>query len=234
MRAHNFVDLTGQRFDRLLVLGFDHKDATRTLWWRCLCDCGKVALVRGYCLRGEVTRSCGCLKVAVAKERLTKHGHAANRKQSKEYSAWCDARHRIDNPNNNRYDRYSDKKMCAGLRNGFDGFLAVLGLCPDKSLSLHRIDNKGHYSCGACAECRANGWLMNCKWATEEEQQNNKSNNRFITFNGVTMTVANWARHLGIDRTYIYGRLYGGWTGEQVISYFSVDERRKSVTLIAS
>ena len=54
-------DLTGQKFDRLLVLEFYdiYKKGSR---WKCLCDCGKECLVQGASLTAHRTRSCGCLK----------------------------------------------------------------------------------------------------------------------------------------------------------------------------
>ena len=43
------IDLTGQKFNRLLVLGRDDtkKDKSRQAWWKCRCDCGKEISVRG-------------------------------------------------------------------------------------------------------------------------------------------------------------------------------------------
>lgn len=206
------------------------------MWWKCLCDCGKIKIVRGSSLRGEVIRSCGCLRNEANTKRLWKHGQAGIyqkgkgciRKQTKEYNAWCDAKHRIDNPKNKRYEKYKDKKMCAGFRSGFNIFWAIVGPCPDKSLSLHRIDNEGHYSCGQCDECKANGWPMNCKWGTDQEQANAKSTNRYLTFNGKTQTIAQWAREWNTQASYIYTRLYRGWTDEQIFSYFSVDGKQST------
>ena len=54
------IDLTGQKFNRLLVLERDtKKDKSRQAWWKCRCDCGKEISVRGYCLRNGNTQSCG-------------------------------------------------------------------------------------------------------------------------------------------------------------------------------
>lgn len=95
-------------------------------------------------------------------------------------------------------------------------------------MSLHRIQNEGHYSCGHCEECKANGWPANCKWGTRLEQANGTSRNRRLTFNGKTMTVAEWARELGVQATWIYTRLYRGWTPEEVLSFFSVDSGKST------
>lgn len=58
-------DLTGQRFGRLTVLGFDkwldHGNGHRDRMWRCKCDCGNEVIVNHRYLRFGDTESCGCL-----------------------------------------------------------------------------------------------------------------------------------------------------------------------------
>jgi len=53
------IDLTGQRFGRLVVLEFDHVEKEKSCW-KCLCNCGKEIIVRGNCLKTGHTKSCGC------------------------------------------------------------------------------------------------------------------------------------------------------------------------------
>lgn len=54
------IDLTGQRFGRLVVLCEDHSHGK--LMWRCRCDCGNEVLALSGNLRKEYggTKSCGC------------------------------------------------------------------------------------------------------------------------------------------------------------------------------
>ncbi len=54
------VDLTGQRYGHLTVLGPAENIGTRTAW-RCLCDCGQEAVIKTHHLRCGHTKSCGCL-----------------------------------------------------------------------------------------------------------------------------------------------------------------------------
>lgn len=52
----NFIDLTGQKFGKLICLKRENKK------WLCICDCGNKKYV-GYCeLTRQQTRSCGCLR----------------------------------------------------------------------------------------------------------------------------------------------------------------------------
>lgn len=61
------LELTGQRFGSLTVLGPADNIGIRTAW-RCQCDCGRVVDVRTRGLRGGYTKSCGCLKPDTAPE----------------------------------------------------------------------------------------------------------------------------------------------------------------------
>lgn len=53
-------------------------------------------------------------------------------------------------------------------------------------LSIDRIDNSKGYS------------SSNCRWVTLKEQQNNRTNNHYITYNGKTQTLAQWCEELGL------------------------------------
>ena len=53
------IDLTGQQYGHLTVLGPSDNIGTRTAW-RCRCDCGWESKVKTYHLRSGHTKSCGC------------------------------------------------------------------------------------------------------------------------------------------------------------------------------
>ena len=55
------VDLTGERYGKLVVLELDHVEKSRR-YWKCQCECGNTAVVREGNLRHGITKSCGCLK----------------------------------------------------------------------------------------------------------------------------------------------------------------------------
>ncbi len=55
-----FMDLTGQRFGRLLVLHRASNPKPKVVVWSCQCDCGAICVVRTATLRNGMTRSCGC------------------------------------------------------------------------------------------------------------------------------------------------------------------------------
>lgn len=74
-------------------------------------------------------------------------------------------------------------------------------------LTIERIDVNGDY----CPE--------NCKWATKSEQSNNKRNNKMITYEGETKTLADWAREIGIPYRTLLSRISRyGWSIERAFT----------------
>jgi|GEM_PF-464541 len=68
-----FVDITGERFGRLVAVEVDHKEYDNSgnteYYWLCDCDCGGTAVVSGTVLRRGDTKSCGCLQAEKSAER---------------------------------------------------------------------------------------------------------------------------------------------------------------------
>jgi len=56
------IDLTGQRFGRLIVIKRDGSDKFGKAMWLCQCDCGNQKTINGSSLRRGLTVSCGCKK----------------------------------------------------------------------------------------------------------------------------------------------------------------------------
>jgi hypothetical protein len=57
-----FIDLTGQRFGRLVVVSRVENGARRDARWLVKCDCGTEKVASGTNLRKGVVQSCGCLR----------------------------------------------------------------------------------------------------------------------------------------------------------------------------
>lgn len=54
------IDLTGQKFEKLIVIERVGNNNRGDAMWRCRCDCGKETITRGSSLRSRHTKSCGC------------------------------------------------------------------------------------------------------------------------------------------------------------------------------
>jgi hypothetical protein len=81
-----------------------------------------------------------------------------------------------------------------------------MGASYTKGLTIDRIDNnKGYYK-------------ENCRWATQEEQQNNRSDNHLITHKGRTMTLSRWAREIGLQPGVLSLRVRRKWDIERALT----------------
>ncbi|MFJ7668262.1 hypothetical protein ACIQXI_14280 [Lysinibacillus sp. NPDC097195] len=58
----NSADLIGERFGKLLVIGFKRDTVKGILLWICHCDCGEKTIVKTRDLTSGSKSSCGCLK----------------------------------------------------------------------------------------------------------------------------------------------------------------------------
>ena len=188
-------NLTGQRFGRLLVFGIHFlKPLPCRVSWDCLCDCGNVRLdVDGSHLRRGNYRSCCCLQREVS-QRPRKHGDC----YTVEYWAYQGAKSRCHNPNESYYKHYGGRGIEFRFES-YEQFFAEIGRKPSPTHSLDRIDVNGHYEIG------------NVRWATPGEQARNKRRQRFLTFNGDTRCIPEWAQILSITAQRIYHRLRRGW-----------------------
>ena len=167
------IDLTAQRFGRLLVLGRATKLGNQALW-HCQCDCGNQTVSRGQQLRSGRSASCGCLNHEVVGQLLGAFRRTHARTGTPEWRSWTHMKDRCFNSRERSFANYGGRgiRVCERLRS-FATFYAVLGDRPTGT-TLDRPDNNGNYSCGSCDECQENGWLLNCRWATSKEQNQNR------------------------------------------------------------
>jgi hypothetical protein len=68
-KVSNFKDLTGQRFEKLTVLGFAGTRNNDGKWY-CECNCGKIISSCGYSIKSGNTKSCGCFGAELAAKRM--------------------------------------------------------------------------------------------------------------------------------------------------------------------
>lgn len=201
-------DLTGQKFNKLTVINFSHFDKKKNSYWLCKCDCGNEKIVRRSHLLSGGVQSCGCVLHegrGTYKNGWRTHGLWAKNKRL--CKIWECMLNRCYNKNNDNYKHYGKKgiTICEDWKNSFESFViwAKNNGYNDK-LTIDRIDFNGNY----CPE--------NCRWVTMEEQANNKRNNRFITYNGKTQTIAQWSKETGISEGVIRYRYITGWDIQSV------------------
>lgn len=203
-KAHpttNISDLSGNKFGMLTVLSKDHKGNDRKWYYKCQCDCGNITVVRSNALTSGNTQSCGCQKGR-------RNTHHLSKKRL--YRIWIGMRDRCNNVNNHAYERYGGKGVivCKEWNDDFMLFKDwALQNGYNDNLSIDRIDVNGNYE------------PFNCRWATAQEQADNKTSNILITIGSKTQDLQQWCNKYGIKRSTVNTRvLQCGWDYEKAIT----------------
>lgn len=215
-----FDNIEGRKFNRLTVLGFAGSCNGKNVLWYCECSCGNVTKAHRRSLISGDTKSCGCLATNLRVKRLSTHGCAKNGQNSTSYVTWKGIKQRCLNANDKAYVNYGGRgiKVCdRWLR--FENFLEDMGDRP-KGFSIERIDNNGNYEPG------------NCRWATMKEQNNNKRNTSFVTYENERIGIGHVADLVGIGRGVLSGRLRLGWDEERAMSTKLVHGMRSDIRLL--
>ncbi len=196
------MDLSGQVFDRLTVLGLSHRIINKAVYWNCLCSCGKKYCTTTSSLRSGRCKSCGCLQREHAGNVFRTHGLS----QTKMYKAWHGMIQRCTNPNSLDYPNYGGRGITV-CPEWYDylTFYNDMGDRPN-GMTLDRIDVNGNYE------------PNNCRWITNLAQQNNRRDNVLISYLNEVKTISEWSRYFNIPVTNIRNRLNRGWSLDEVFS----------------
>lgn len=122
------------------------------------------------------------------------------------YRVWNDMMQRCYNPAQDSFRLYGGRGIGVCERwHDYLNFLADMGEKPE-GFSLERSEVNGHYEPG------------NCTWIPLARQQHNKRTSRFLTHDGLTMTLADWGAKTGLGVPTIHARLKSGWAVERALT----------------
>jgi len=108
---------------------------------------------------------------------------------------------RCTNPSNQDYRNYGNRGIivCEEWKS-FEYFFKDMGEVSTAKHTLDRIDNNKGY-------CK-----LNCRWATQTQQNRNSRHNHLITHNGKTQCLAAWAEKYQIPYATLLARINTlGW-----------------------
>jgi hypothetical protein len=180
--------------------------------------CKKVKMIKGFKVKRTKFCSLKCFsnnrkgndgKLLAYKKLCEKEG--VNFEQINK--AWHSLKTRCTVPTNNNYKYYGakgigyDKKWKTTvdfLEDMLPSFIEAHKKADGKRITIDRIDVYGDYT------------KENCRWVDYTTQGNNKTNNRYITYKGKKMTVADAARASGIKPATIHSRLLNGKNGNDL------------------
>lgn len=185
-------------------------------YWLFKCECGKELVLRKNAVTSGNTKMCKECSNKQLSEKNTIHGMSKTRI----YREWAGIIQRCNNPKNTSYERYGAKgvTVCDEWlgENGFINFYnwAMANGYRDDLTIDRKENNKGYFP-------------ENCRWIPLSEQSRNQKTNRKLTYNGKTMTMAEWSREIGINSSSLFGRLKRGWSIEKALSTPPIIEKRK-------
>ena len=159
------IDITRQRFGKLVAIKYSYTNKEKKAVWECLCDCGKTHYATAKDLRSGNTKSCGCAKVERARLLKYKDGRCKERL----HGVWNTMLKRCYCKTSNAYKNYGGRGITVceewkdyktfqkwAYENGYDE-KAPKGIC-----TIDRIDYNGNYE------------PSNCRWVSMTEQRKNK------------------------------------------------------------
>ena len=150
------INIMGKKFNSLTILErAENKEGRKESRWICKCDCGNITKsIPSSDIRLGKIKSWGC------KQHIGTHGKS----NTSEYKIYKGIIQRCYNKNKTEYHYYGARgiKVCERWRYSFENFLEDMGNRPNPSYSIDRIESSKDY----CKD--------NCKWATPDEQWNNR------------------------------------------------------------
>ena len=199
------IDMSGRRYGKWTVMQRVENSKNGQAMWLCKCDCGTEKVVCGSNLRSGASRSCGCERNSYFSALYGVHYKEPKRL----FSIWSNMKSRCTNPNNNSFQNYGARgiKICNEWLHDFVAFREwALQNGYSDNLTIERIDNEGNYE------------PTNCRWATAEEQSNNRRNNVLISHNGETHTLNEWSKIIGVKKSTIESRYSRGWSEDRILT----------------
>ena len=163
------------------------------LRWRCECACGGITEVRDDLLRSGRTRSCGCEKVRVTRERVLRHGQRAGHKLSPEYEVWRSLRRR-----GREKTLWVVEAWLNDDDDTFQKFLNSVG--PRPSSDHHLVHDNPDHPIGP----------ENAVWRPKAPRIG--ISRRFLVINGETFSLRQAAANVGLPVATLQRRLSRGWT----------------------
>ncbi|MBB1614488.1 hypothetical protein A9978_18790 [Pseudomonas sp. UMC65] len=123
------------------------------------------------------------------------------------YARWKSMMQRCNTPSCGNYKYYGALGVTVCERwHDFRNFRDDMGECPDRAMTLDRIENAKGYEPG------------NCRWITQAEQNANRTHCVMLEYGGVTKNVADWAAEIGMSANALSMRLRLGWSVEKALT----------------
>lgn len=197
------VDLTGKRFERLVVVSRAANTSCNKAAWRCRCDCGAEKVVSAANLKAGNTKSCGCLNREQASSLSKTHGMSG----TPTYNSWHAMMQRCYEPSHPYYDNYGGRGVTvAPSWHNFSSFYEDMGERPEGT-TLDRKQTALVYS------------RETCRWATGAEQAKNRRSTVRVLWKGKKVTLIELSSEFSIPYDTLKARIQKlGWSVTRAVT----------------
>lgn len=196
--------LVGQRFYNMVFVGEVQSSKDRRGMF--ICTCGKIFTAYIHSIKSNATKTCGCGRNESVRIRKTTHGLSRHPL----YNVWNNMNERCYNTNNKSYKTYGGNgvEICDEWKNSF---ILFYDWC---------ISNGWTNKLQLDKDFKGNGKLYSpntCCFVTPKQNSNKRITSRYLEYNGLLMTMAEWAYKIGINQSTLHARLRMGWSLEKAI-----------------
>lgn len=201
-----FIDLTGNKYGRLLVISRVPGLQNRKVVYVCKCDCGKEVITRSDSLKNGHAQSCGCRHKDIVSENSKKHGKYGTRL----YRIWGSMIQRCANQKHKAYNNYGGRgiNVCSEWLSDFNNFYqwAKENGYSDE-LQLDRTNNNKGYQ------------PNNCRFVTVKENNRNRRCTKTVDVNGKKIPFAELCEQYNKDYDKVWNRINAyGWDIKRAIT----------------
>lgn len=191
-------DLTGLKFGKLTVLGYaGRSSASAGRYWICRCDCGNIREVPTHRLktaRGGIKSCKECAEKCAKgnRDKFTRETVLGQKNVRRErlHGIWQAMKSRCNNPCTINYKHYGGRGIvvCKEWNNSYKEFKKwAFENGYNDNLTIERKDVNGNY----CPD--------NCMWIKMHDQHYNRTNTKFIFYEGKKIPVSKMIYDLGLD-----------------------------------
>ncbi len=199
-------EVLGKKFNSWTVLDrVENKNGE--IRYFCRCDCGIIKILY------KSSFVCGSSKQC--NDCSLKSRRKTNKSKNPQYYTWKKMIDRCENIQDKRYKNYGGRGIkVSDDWHIFEKYIMDIGERPSKIHTIDRINNDGNY----CKE--------NFKWSTPRQQSNNRSNNKYIFFNGEKFTLSQMAQKLNIRKN-VFSNFVRLYPQKDAIKHFQESKFKK-------
>lgn len=197
-KIENIENYINKKYNRLTVKSVNGEvKGKSSTWLNCQCECGSMKVVRfDYLVNGR-TKSCGCYRKDNARKQSKKlETHRLS--NTRLYEIHRAMKRRCYDDRVKKYKNYGAKgiKVCDEWLNSLESFANwSYNNGYNDNLTIDRIDNNGNYE------------PNNCRWVNQYTQQNNRTNNIQVEYQGKIQNISQWSKELNISYSKLYNRV---------------------------